>query len=205
MSQTRSELRRKYYSDDGQHYEVRPGVVMTVSLTGEDLAREIVIAPQGVQMTENARVNGMSPARLTKIIDEIVPSSERGRLLRDDVTMHCVTIPRGGMTLWVIGSANRDETVFANPDRLDITRAEQASVVWVWDTLLPRRAARTYGGANRHQHTAEAYSHPAPERFSGVAALASKSDSARAGRAASEFLALTAFEEISCLHGFIPS
>ena len=44
------------------------------------------------------------------------------RYAREDVTIHGVTIPRGSMTLGVIGSANRDETVFANPDRLDITR-----------------------------------------------------------------------------------
>ena len=44
------------------------------------------------------------------------------RYAREDVTMHGVTIPRGEMPLGVIGSANRDETVFKNPDHLDITR-----------------------------------------------------------------------------------
>jgi cytochrome P450 len=44
------------------------------------------------------------------------------RYAREDVTIHGVTIPRGEMTLGVIGSANRDETVFENPDKLDITR-----------------------------------------------------------------------------------
>jgi cytochrome P450 PksS len=44
------------------------------------------------------------------------------RYAREDVTLHGVTIPRGEMTLGVIGSANRDETVFENPDTLDITR-----------------------------------------------------------------------------------
>ena len=38
------------------------------------------------------------------------------------VTIHGVTIPRGEMALGVIGSANRDETVFENPDKLDIAR-----------------------------------------------------------------------------------
>jgi hypothetical protein len=41
---------------------------------------------------------------------------------REDVTIHGVTIPRGEMALGVIGSANRDETVFENPDILDIER-----------------------------------------------------------------------------------
>ena len=44
------------------------------------------------------------------------------RYARENVTIHGVTIPRGEMTLGVIGSANRDEKVFENPDSLDITR-----------------------------------------------------------------------------------
>jgi cytochrome P450 len=44
------------------------------------------------------------------------------RYAREDVTIHGVTIPRGEMALGVIGSANRDETVFDNPDTLDIER-----------------------------------------------------------------------------------
>jgi cytochrome P450 PksS len=44
------------------------------------------------------------------------------RFAREDVTLHGVMIPRGEMTFGVIGSADRDETVFRNPDSLDITR-----------------------------------------------------------------------------------
>ncbi|MGB8508628.1 MAG: cytochrome P450 [Pyrinomonadaceae bacterium] len=44
------------------------------------------------------------------------------RFAREDVTIHGITIPRGEMTFGVIGSANRDESVFENPDQLDITR-----------------------------------------------------------------------------------
>jgi cytochrome P450 PksS len=44
------------------------------------------------------------------------------RYAREDVTIQGVTISRGEMTLGVIGSANRDETVFENPDILDIER-----------------------------------------------------------------------------------
>jgi len=36
--------------------------------------------------------------------------------------IHGVTIPCGELTLGVIGSANRDETVFENPNELHITR-----------------------------------------------------------------------------------
>jgi len=44
------------------------------------------------------------------------------RYARADVTVQSVTIPRGELTFGVIGSANRDETVFENPEALDITR-----------------------------------------------------------------------------------
>jgi cytochrome P450 PksS len=46
------------------------------------------------------------------------------RYARQDVPIQGVTISRGEMTLGVIGSANRDERVFENPDTLDITRHE---------------------------------------------------------------------------------
>lgn len=44
------------------------------------------------------------------------------RYAREDTMIHGVTIPRGEMTLGVIGSANRDETVFENPNELQLTR-----------------------------------------------------------------------------------
>jgi len=44
------------------------------------------------------------------------------RYAREDVAICGVTIPQGEMALGVIGSANRDETVFENPDVLDLTR-----------------------------------------------------------------------------------
>jgi cytochrome P450 PksS len=44
------------------------------------------------------------------------------RYALENATIRDVTIPRGEMTLGVIGSANRDQTVFENPDELQITR-----------------------------------------------------------------------------------
>jgi len=44
------------------------------------------------------------------------------RYASENAMIHDVTIPRGEMTLGVIGSANRDETVFENPNELQITR-----------------------------------------------------------------------------------
>src|SRR5262249_46613659 len=44
------------------------------------------------------------------------------RYARQDVTLAGVTIPRGGMVLAVLASANRDERQFPSPDSLDVTR-----------------------------------------------------------------------------------
>jgi cytochrome P450 len=44
------------------------------------------------------------------------------RYAREDVPIGGVTIPRGALVLAVIGSANRDERQFTDPDKLDITR-----------------------------------------------------------------------------------
>jgi cytochrome P450 len=44
------------------------------------------------------------------------------RYAREDTMIHGVTIPRGEMTLGVLGSANRDEAAFENPNELQINR-----------------------------------------------------------------------------------
>jgi len=44
------------------------------------------------------------------------------RYAREDIEIAGTTIPRGELAMAVIGSANRDERYFENPDMLDITR-----------------------------------------------------------------------------------
>jgi cytochrome P450 PksS len=44
------------------------------------------------------------------------------RIAREDVTLSSITIPRGEWVTGVLGSANRDESVFKNPDTLDLGR-----------------------------------------------------------------------------------
>jgi cytochrome P450 PksS len=41
---------------------------------------------------------------------------------KEDITLHGELIPRGGMVLLLISSANRDERAFPNPDQLDLAR-----------------------------------------------------------------------------------
>ncbi len=49
-------------------------------------------------------------------------ASGAARLAKEDVEIHGVAIPRGSQLLGMIASANRDETVFDNPEALDLTR-----------------------------------------------------------------------------------
>jgi cytochrome P450 PksS len=44
------------------------------------------------------------------------------RYVREDVEIGGMTIPRGGLVLAVLGSANRDERLFEDPDALDLAR-----------------------------------------------------------------------------------
>ncbi|HKG46730.1 MAG TPA: cytochrome P450 [Pyrinomonadaceae bacterium] len=57
---------------------------------------------------------------LLRYTSPVLMTTERYAL--EDASVHGVTIPRGEMTLGVIGSANRDETVFDKPNELQITR-----------------------------------------------------------------------------------
>ena len=68
-----------------------------------------------------------SPAMIKTAIEELLRYTSpvfmsTERYAREDLKIHGVTISRGEMTLGVIGSANRDKTVFENADALDITR-----------------------------------------------------------------------------------
>jgi cytochrome P450 PksS len=49
-------------------------------------------------------------------------ASGAARLAKEDVEIHGVKIARGAQLLGMIASANRDETVFDNPESLDLTR-----------------------------------------------------------------------------------
>ncbi|SON63558.1 Polyketide biosynthesis cytochrome P450 PksS [Mycobacterium simulans] len=52
-----------------------------------------------------------------------VGSTEATCFAAEDITLHGVTIPRGGMVTPLLVSANRDAAEFDEPDRFDITRS----------------------------------------------------------------------------------
>ncbi|AZI35049.1 putative cytochrome P450 [Caenibius tardaugens NBRC 16725] len=62
------------------------------------------------------------PAAIEELMRFVSPVQGLARATTCDVTLHGVTIPAGDQVLILYGSANHDETVFENPERLDFDR-----------------------------------------------------------------------------------
>jgi cytochrome P450 len=70
------------------------------------------------------------PDAVPRAVEELMRFSQLGdggatlpRVTTEDVELGGVTIPKGSAVLPALGAANRDPAVFADPDRLDLTRA----------------------------------------------------------------------------------
>ena len=66
------------------------------------------------------------PATIPGAVEEILrihpPSQYQGRWSMRDVELHGKVAPAGSKAVLVLGSANRDDRVFSDPDRFDISR-----------------------------------------------------------------------------------
>jgi cytochrome P450 PksS len=94
----------------------------TVNLIGSGML-ELMRHPEEMEkLRREPSLIRLAIEELLRYTSPVFMSTER--YARETVTIHDVTISRGEMTLGVIGSANRDETVFDHPDALDITREE---------------------------------------------------------------------------------
>ena len=135
----------------------------TVNLIGNGMLALLEHPDQMDRLRRNPSMIKTAVEELLRYTSPVFMSTER--YAREDLNIQGVTIPRGGMTLGVIGSANRDETVFENADDLDISSgAEQAFVVRARYTLLRGRAAGSVGSTDRHQHASAADARSASER-----------------------------------------
>jgi cytochrome P450 len=92
----------------------------TVNLIGSGVLALLEHPDQMEKLRRDPALIKSAVEELLRYTAPVFMSTER--YAREDVTLHGVTIPRGKMTLGVIGSANRDETIFENPNALDITR-----------------------------------------------------------------------------------
>lgn len=92
----------------------------TVNLIGSGTLALLEHPDQMEKLRRDPALIKLAVEELLRFTVPVLMTTER--YAREDVTLHGVTIPRGEMTFGVIGSANRDENVFENPDALDITR-----------------------------------------------------------------------------------
>jgi cytochrome P450 len=69
------------------------------------------------------------PSRIPEWVEETLrydtSSQMLARATTEDVTLHGTTIPAGDRVVLVVGSANRDERVFTDPERYDLDRDER--------------------------------------------------------------------------------
>ncbi len=92
----------------------------TVNLIGNGVLALLEHPDQMEKLRRDPSLIKPAVEELLRFTAPVFMSSERYAC--EDVIIHGVTIPRGEMTFGVIGSANRDESVFDEPNTLDITR-----------------------------------------------------------------------------------
>jgi cytochrome P450 len=92
----------------------------TVNLIGNGMLALIENASEMRKLLSEPSLVKPAVEELLRYTSPVFTTTER--YAREDTMIHGVTIPRGSMAVGVIGSANRDENVFENPDELQITR-----------------------------------------------------------------------------------
>lgn len=104
------------------------GYITTVNLIGGGIAA-LLAHPDQLQMLRD------DPALLPDAIEEFLRydgpvNPGIARFAREDVTIAGVTIPRGATVLIASAIADRDPAQFPDPDRLDITRRDNAHLAF---------------------------------------------------------------------------
>ncbi len=93
----------------------------TVNLIGSGSLALLEHPDQVVKLRSEPALIKTAIEELVRFVCPIEMATER--YAREDITIAGTTIPRGELVLAVIASANRDPNYFANPDALDVTRA----------------------------------------------------------------------------------
>jgi hypothetical protein len=108
----------------------------------ELVATSMLILAAGFETTVNLISNGATqlfahpdqrallaedPSRWPNAVDEVLrfdsPVQRTARMARRDTVVEGVPVAQGEIVVTVLGGANRDPAVFADPDRFDVTRA----------------------------------------------------------------------------------
>jgi len=95
------------------------GFETTTHLLGNTM---IFLAAHPEEMTRLRADPSLIPAFVEEMNRYDGPSQSVPRIATEDVTLAGVSIPRGAMVLPLVGSANRDERRYPDPDRFDLHR-----------------------------------------------------------------------------------
>ena len=99
----------------------------TVNLIGNGTLALLRHPDQRQKLREN-------PGLIVTAVEELLrfdgPVQRTARIPSEDVTIGGRTIPKGEMVMPFLGAADRDPTQFPDPDRLDITRADNRHIAF---------------------------------------------------------------------------
>lgn len=121
LAQTATELRHKYGEPQIlsrkssqiliERYMVRPSITMTVKFGGTSgRACELHIGPRRTRIQNPKRADVMSQSEAEKIIEELAPSDERGRLIKSsNAEFGCSTVLFGDYERVMIAVTRRCE------------------------------------------------------------------------------------------------
>jgi pimeloyl-[acyl-carrier protein] synthase len=117
----------------------------------EIVANSMLMIAGGLEETTNLIGNGMfsllqrpdelallreHPEMIQSAIEELLrfesPTQHTGRIAPEDILLGGKSIPKGASLTAVIAAANRDPARFIDPDRLDLTRADNRHVAFGW-------------------------------------------------------------------------
>ncbi|MDX5567148.1 cytochrome P450 [Streptomyces sp. ID05-04B] len=113
----------------------------------EMISTAVLLLNAGHEATVNATVNGwwalfrnpeqlavlradhsLVPSAVEELMRYDTPLQLFERWVLDDIEIDGVTVPRGAEIAMLFGSANHDPAVFAEPERLDLTRADNPHI-----------------------------------------------------------------------------
>jgi len=78
IAQSRDDLKKKYGQPVAETYLIRPGIIVTASYDSTGQVTELLIAPQLTDLIKS-KSRGLSHETLKEVIDELIPTLERGR------------------------------------------------------------------------------------------------------------------------------
>lgn len=143
------DARRRAPANDLVSELIRARVDGEVLTDAEILSFLFLLLPAGFETTANLLANAMlgfldrpgdfarlraEPALVPAFIEEVLrhdsPVHGIPRIATADVELGGATVPKGAMVLVLLGSANRDEAQFPDPDRFDLGRDAQGGVAF---------------------------------------------------------------------------